>query len=192
MQKGPPEILSIAEIPSAQYPVVTELPQWMIDGIGRVTVAQAFLEWRVTVLVFDLLMIDHPEGRVTLKDQSAFERFKTVKSLLNLRGITSTVDVSALSALIDKCTTCRNQLAHGIWSLKDGEIKLRVTRDSYTTEEGQINRTFMPEMVPIPRDHFTQALITIEAATSEVTKLWKEVEAHLLPLLQKRGLGDSR
>jgi hypothetical protein len=114
MKKGPPKILSIAEIQSAQCPVATELPQWVTDGIGRVTVAQAFLEWRVTVLVFDLLVIDHPEGRVTLKDQSAFERFKTVKSLLNLRGITPTVDVSALSALIDKCTTCRNQLAHGI------------------------------------------------------------------------------
>jgi hypothetical protein len=116
MQKGLPKILSIAEIPSAQYPAVTKLPQWMIDGIGRVTVAQAFLEWRVNVLVFDLLMIDHPEGRVTLKDQSASERFKTVRSLLHLRGITPTVDVSALSKLIEECVTRRNQLAHGIWS----------------------------------------------------------------------------
>src|SRR5436190_8881295 len=107
MQKGPPKILSIAEIPSTQRPVVTQLPQRMIDGIGRVTVAQAFLEWRVTVLVFDLLIIDHPEGRVTLKDQSAFERFKTVKSLLNLRGIPSTVDVSALGKVIEECTTIR-------------------------------------------------------------------------------------
>ena len=146
----------------------------------------------MTVLVFDLLMIDHPEGRVTLKDQSAFERFKTVKSLLNLRGIIPTVDVSMLSASIDDCTTRRNQLAHGIWSVMDSDIKLRVTRDSYATEQGRINRTFMPELVSIPRDYFASTVITIEAATAEVTKLWKEVEAHLLPLLQKRALRDAQ
>jgi hypothetical protein len=50
----------------------------------------------------------------------------------------------------------------------------------------------MPEIVPIPRDHFARAVITIEAATAEVMKLWKEVEVALLPLLQKRGLRDTR
>jgi hypothetical protein len=191
MQKGPPKILSIAEIQSTQYPAETNLPQWMIDGIGRVTVAQAFLEWRVTVLVFDLLMIDHPEGRVTLKDQSAFDRFKTVKSLLNLRGITSAVDVNALGKVIEECTTRRNQLVHGIWSRVDGDIKLRLTKDSFDTAEGQVNRTFMPQMATIPRSYFEDTVIAIEAATAEVMKLWKEVEAALLPRLQKRGLRET-
>ena len=57
-------------MPSTQHPVVTQLPQWIIDGIGRVTVAQAFARMAITVLVFDLLVI-----------KEAFMRMLTIISI---------------------------------------------------------------------------------------------------------------
>jgi hypothetical protein len=162
----------------------------MNQGIGKVIVAYAFLEWRVTVLVFTLMVIDHPEGRVAFRNQSAFERFKLVKSLLALRGI-QYENSNDLGAEIEESTTLRNQLAHGIWSLRDEKINLRLTKESFETDEGQINRAFMPQMAILPDDYFEQAVSFIKHTTRGVNALQEHVEAAMLRLLQKRGLRDA-
>jgi hypothetical protein len=195
MSKTPPRLLSVDEVATTTSDATYKLPEWVTRGVGAITIAQAFLERQLFILLCDLLVIDQPEGRVTLRDQSANERMKFVKTMIALRRIKPTsVDVPNLIKLIDFCTTCRNQLAHGVWCPIEGKFQLQLVKESYDVEIGSekaiINRAFTPQLAPVPDDYLDGSFRAIETAITEVAKLSKEVTSSpaLLPLLQKRGL----
>jgi hypothetical protein len=85
--KGVKEILSVHDVPTSQYSTTSKLPTWINEGIGAASAAQSYLERQIFVLLCDLMVIDQPEGRVVLKDQSARDRFNLVKTCSPYAGL---------------------------------------------------------------------------------------------------------
>jgi hypothetical protein len=79
----------------------------------------------VTDLLFNLAEIDFSVGRVVFRYQAASERFKTVKRLMVLHCLETTLPsvVSELEQQITDCCNARDQFAHGVWiQCPDGEL----------------------------------------------------------------------
>jgi hypothetical protein len=69
----------------------------------------------------------------------------------------------------------------------NGIIGLRFTKESLETDEGQINRAFVPQIAPLPDGHFQDPVAGIESAIQIVSILSREICAVLRPLHEKRG-----
>lgn len=170
-----------AAIPAAMFPIVTELPSSVYEGIGKVVSAHAFLETQVTELLFELSKIDYPIGRVTLKYQAASERFKTVKKLLVLHGFSPPdLNLKELFKQIEICCKVRDELSHGVWvKTPQDRLALRLTKGDYETEDGLADRSFIPQAVALPDTHYDQARSIILLTAQAIARLKAESVAFL-------------
>ncbi|QWG10838.1 hypothetical protein KMZ29_13660 [Bradyrhizobium sediminis] len=170
-----------AAIPAAMFPIITDLPPSVYEGIGKVVSAHAFLETQVTELLFELSKIDYPIGRVTLKYQAASERFKTVKKLLVLHGFSPPeLNLNELFKQIETCCRVRDELSHGVWvQTPQGKLALRLTKGDYETEDGIADRSFIPQANEIPDTHYDQARNIILLTANAVARLKAESTAFL-------------
>jgi hypothetical protein len=78
--------------------------------------------------------------------------YKTVRKMLDLHGITASMDTVALLQQIQECCDDRDQFAHGVWIRDDGgNLALRLTRGVFETPDGKADRSFLPEPQYVPR-----------------------------------------
>lgn len=178
-----------AAIPATMFPIITDLPSPVYEGIGKVVSAHAFLETQVTELLFELSKIDYPIGRVTLKYQAASERFKTIRKLLVLHGFSPPeLKLNELSKQIEACCRARDELSHGVWvRVSDAKLALRLTKGDYETEDGTADRTFIPQAVGVPDTHYEQVRKTILVTAHAVDRLKAESIAFLA---RQRATGE--
>jgi len=161
-------------------PVVIDLPTCVYEGIGSVVHAHAILETALQELLFDLMKVEYPAGRVVLRYQSGTERFKTIRKMLDLRGLTPSCNANELEKYIQICCDDRDQFAHGVW-LKDpnGIIALRLTRGTFETPDGKADRSFKPEANVVPDDAYAAIRANILSTVRRVYDLKQEVKALL-------------
>lgn len=161
-------------------PIVIDHPTGIYEGIGKVVHAHAILETALQELLFDLMKVDYPSGRVVLRYQSGAERFKTVRRMLDLRGITASMDTAALLTQIQECCDHRDQFAHGVWIRDgDGNIALRLTRGVFETPDGMADRSFLPEPQYVPDEVYSQIREKILSTVRQVHDLRHEVKQFL-------------
>jgi hypothetical protein len=164
---------------ASAFPVVFELPSKVYEGIGKIVSAHAVLETLVSELVYELMEIEYPQGRVVLRYQAASERFKTARRLLTLHGITPGVDTTDLFKQIENCCNYRDQFSHGIWVQAPDGLALRLTRGEYETDEGTADRSFVPQATFIPDTSYEENRNTILSTVQAVARLKDEVKAEL-------------
>ena len=158
------------------HPVYAELPPEYAVGIGNVIVAHALLEWRAFTLVCDILAIDYSDGRAAFRYQSAFERFKVARELLELKGIAVDADLSTLQNDIQKICGKRDELAHGVWMQgDDGEPRLRLIKGDYETTEGFARRSALPQGGRISAGYFEKLCLIISGLMREVSAISAQV-----------------
>jgi hypothetical protein len=154
-EKAAERKLPRSKMPGTTYPIVIDLPTGVYLGIGSVVQAHAILETALQELVFDLMKVEYPAGRVALRYQAGGERFKTIRRMLDLHGITTKFDTVQLLKDIRECCDHRDQFAHGVWIRdENGIMALRLTRGVFETPEGNADRTFLPEATLIPDEAY--------------------------------------
>jgi hypothetical protein len=160
--------------------IVINLPTGVYEGMGMVVHAHAILETALQELLFDLMKVDYPSGRVVLRYQSGTERFKTVRKMLDLRGITASMNTVALLEQIEECCDDRDQFAHGVWIRDDdGNLALRLTRGVFETPDGKADRSFRPEPQYVPDEVYSQIREKTLSTVRQVHDLRHEVKQFL-------------
>jgi hypothetical protein len=169
-----------SKMTGTSYPVVADLPTGVYEGIGSVVQAHAILETALQELLFDLMKVNYPAGRVALRYQSGTERFKTIRKMLELHGLTPNLDTKELLDEVQACCDNRDQFAHGVWIRNDdGIIALRLTRGTFETPDGKADRSFLPEGLAVPDDAYAVIRENILSTVRRVSDLKREVKAFL-------------
>jgi hypothetical protein len=88
MRSKKPLVLSFSELKqiSTMLPVVIDLPQHILDGIGKILSLHAYMEWRLSLVIYSLLDIDLPEGRIAWAYHAPLSRAKVIQSLFEWNG----------------------------------------------------------------------------------------------------------
>ncbi len=161
-------------------PVEFDLPISVYKGIEKIISAHALLETIVLDLVFVLMKIEPPEGRIALGYRSAIERFKLVRQLLDLRGITiADFNLNEMENGIGDCCAMRDQVAHGIWVRKNGILGLRLTKGGYELKDGYRSRAIIPQGMDVPDNYYDRAKEIIKSTIAEVQHFTVAVQAAL-------------
>ena len=169
--------------------IVIDLPPGIYEGMGKVIHAHAILETALLELLFDLMEVEYPAGRVVLRYQSGTERFKTVRKMLDLHGIKASMNTVALQDQIQECCDHRDSFAHGVWIRNDDGIPaLRLTRGVFETPDGMADRSFLPEAKSVSDEVYSQIRENILSTINQVYDLKEEVKQ----LLSKRPERSER
>jgi hypothetical protein len=177
-KKRKPPLPSSTEKVQTLNPLI-EMPISYYKGIGRVVQAHALLETGVAQLMFAILKIQEPEGRVAFEYRAASTMFTMARRPLELHGLTPKVDVVALEEQIKELCDARDQLAHCLWVERDGEIAIRLTQGTYETLEGKRSRPILPEGKRLPSNYFGDTRELILETAKIVNSLREDVEAAL-------------
>jgi hypothetical protein len=160
-------------------PPLVDLPISYYKGIGRVVQAHAILEHNVSELVYALLFLSRAEGQLAFEYRAASTMLTLARRLIEVRGITSAVDLVALEDQVKDCCQARDQLAHGLWIAKGTQIALRLVEGNYETPEGKRSRPILPEGKTLPDKYFDQTRTVILDTATAVLELTETVKALL-------------
>lgn len=151
--------------------------------IGRIMTRWAFLEWRLRVVAYILLGVDHRLGRIAVREPRAADYLTMIQDICMMRNITLKSDTKTLRKELAECKESRDLLAHGIW-IKHRGSKLPVIQKatgSYQEEPGQ-KRTkakMAPKSMMVELAELKKLSKRIEIATSRIEKLREEVRNHI-------------
>ena len=132
------------------FDVLMELPEIMYTEIGRIAAAHSYLEYALSLIVQDQLRLDPKKARIAVRDPRSCDTFEMIKDLAALDGISIPKEYKNLAALLAKCKSERDSLAHGIWLIepKSRAILLRLTAGTWQPDigmRGKVKRKAKPE-----------------------------------------------
>ena len=116
-----------------EVPVVRDLPPNLMSEIGRVIVFHAYVEWRLSLIIYDFLHLTKVLGGLVAKDARATDQLDLICDLISLKNVKTNVDLIRLRKSLASATNQRDLLAHGTW-VKDARRKaffLRLVTDSW-------------------------------------------------------------
>jgi len=116
-----------------EVPIVRNLPPNLMREIGRIIFFHSYMEWRLNLIVFDILRVTKVLSRLVAKDSRAMDQFDLICDLVNLKDVKTDVNLIRLRKSVLSASTQRDLLAHGTW-VKDPKTKaflLRIVRGSW-------------------------------------------------------------
>lgn len=168
------------------FPIALKLPSHINEGIGKVVAAHGVLENRVQELLFDLMKVGYPQGRVAFEYRHPAQMFGIIRRLLDLWGIQVDANLEDFESEIRRRSRERDKLAHGVWvKLPSGDLGLRVTEGQIKTDAGIHDRAYLPEVQEVPEDYFKNTRTEIMATAIKVGDLQKVVKRALQALTEK-------
>ena len=113
--------------------VVRDLPPNLMREIGRVIFFHSYVEWRLDLIIADILRVTKVLGRLVAEDPRTMDRFDLICDLVSLKNVKTRVDLIRLRKSLLSATIQRDLLAHGTW-LRNPKTKtfvLRLVRGSW-------------------------------------------------------------
>lgn len=115
-------------------PVVRDLPPNLMREIGRVIFFHSYVEWRLGLIINDMLHVTKVLGRLVAKDDyRTMDQFDLICDLISLKDVKTDVDLIRLRKSLLSAATQRDLLAHGTW-VRDPKTKsflLRIVRGAW-------------------------------------------------------------
>lgn len=105
-----------------EVPVVQNLPSNLMREIGRVIFFHSYIEWRLNLIIYDILHVTKILGRLVPNNPRAMDQFDLVCDLVSLKNIKTGVNLIGLRKSLLSATTQRDLLAHGTW-VRDPKTK---------------------------------------------------------------------
>lgn len=172
--------IPVAELKAGMKDVVFDLPAAMNEGIGKLIMTHAILETQVSELLYVAAEISYPAGRVSFGYKNAWDNFKIIITLLDMHGITPSINLNKLKDQIKDCCDARDTFAHNVW-LKDKSEKfgIRVAKGTLETPEGKHNLKFVPAPQIVTADYFPNTIEAIKSTIEQVMALKDEAKAKL-------------
>ena len=107
--------------------VVRDLPLNLMREIGRVIFFHSYLEWRLGLIIYDILRVTKVLSRLVAGDSRTMDQFDLICDLVSLKDVKTGVDLMRLRKSLVSATTQRDLLAHGTW-VKDPKTKVFLLR----------------------------------------------------------------
>jgi hypothetical protein len=98
-----------------EVPVVRDLPPNLMQEIGRVIFFHSYVEWRLDLIIYDILRVTKVLNSLISKDIRAIDQFDIICDLISLRNDKTGVDLMNLRKSLLLASTQRDLLAHGTW-----------------------------------------------------------------------------
>lgn len=114
-------------------PVVRDLPPNLMREIGRVIFSHSYVEWRLGLIIYDILHVTRVLSRLVPRDPRAMDQFDLICDLVSLKNVKTGVDLIRLRKSLLSATSQRDLLAHGTWvrDPKTNAFLLRLVRGSW-------------------------------------------------------------
>ncbi|MBY5350567.1 hypothetical protein [Rhizobium leguminosarum] len=192
---------------SFEAEIVHDLPDELAALIGRVVVAFAKLEHKLTALTALLLQLNKAEARIVLKMPRAAERLDMALDLLAIKDISVETDTAQLRKLVQEVNEERDLIAHSIWLQHPatGELYVRRTRGKWPghlATEGPVKRVIFPQSDAFGRPECLAALNKILLAMAGVEQLGFELDKAMvtypsrfrppMPVVNPLGITDAQ
>lgn len=170
--------------PTVEAEITHNVPALLKRRIGEIILLYSRLEHDLSSLSYVLLQLNKAEARIALKTPRAAERLDMALDLLAIKKLTPTTDAVALRTKIERCTTLRDQVAHGLFLKhpETGELFLRLARGSWPkdmTPAERVSRVIFPQSIRYGVEQADEALATITEARAGVSGLGQEVDGAL-------------
>ncbi len=133
-------------------PVVRNLPPNLMREIGRVIFFHSYVEWRLGLIIYDILHVTKVLSRLVAKDSLTMDRFDLICDLVSLKDVKTDVDLVRLRKSLLSATTQRDLLAHGTW-VKDPKTKaflLHLVRGSLKPAQAKKVQTKRSKKLRVP------------------------------------------
>ena len=108
-------------------PVVRDLPPNLMREIGRVIFFHSYVEWRLGLIIYDILHVTKVLSRLVPRDPRAMDQFDLICDLVSLKNVKTGVDLIRLRKSLVSATSQRDLLAHGTW-VRDPKTKAFLLR----------------------------------------------------------------
>jgi len=161
-----------------------ELPATFSREIGRILVHWAYLEHSLQRLIWFLLEISEPEGRVAVREPRVEDRFDMIRDLADLKSVP--LDKKAWAGVKKECEkvrTYRDLVAHGLWVLYPDDIwRVQQLRGQHTENvEGPPHRSrrIAPGTVLITLDGLRRTTQHIKTVIEGLIPLEKRIVERL-------------
>lgn len=175
-------------------PIVKELPAHISREIGRLMVANAYLEYVLGEIVLDLLKLDQKRGRVAIRQPRAGDTYDMIKDLAEIEKISFSPEIENIRTSLNELSMKRDWLAHGIWvDDKKRGLLLRITSGSWQPApgtKGKIKRRILPEVNKFGLREIKATLELNDVITAVIMKF--RTKLNLALRLQRRTSLDKR
>lgn len=159
-------------------PASYSLPTGMTREIGRIIVAWAYWEAYAQAMIWEIMGISAPMGRLAVRQPRLSERFELFRDIAALKKIS--MDEELLSSIIstaDRLQSTRDIIAHGTWrkTLKNGWF-VQKSRGNWEKKYKHIvsgKRSIISEAVPMSQEYMRSITAQIEDAISN-TRTFRE------------------
>lgn len=164
--------------------VVTDLPEDLYATIGMVVVQFSYLEWLLNRIIYDLKDLDTAAGRQQSFGRQIWERLNLLFQLVENRGLTVTIDRSALLRHSSEYEGKRDLLSHAIF-VRDasGAILVRDAKRGKKWQppggRGSVDKNVEPSGEKIDAEALADLAEDIGYLNRAVEALWREIAPQL-------------
>lgn len=162
--------------------VLKSLPASMTRGIGRIMVADAYLDNLLSQTIYLLTGVGPKEGRLSIREPRTIERLELIIDLAEVHKIALKADIPLLRDAITQSTTNRDLVGHGLWfRAPSGDILVRSTRSRWPKDKDgkRLSKKILPHGEPIDEHGLSVMLTITESAIGMAEDLHIEIEGAL-------------
>ena len=149
----------------------------LLREIGRVITVFAAIEHELNLIAYTVLRLSTAEGRLAVTRQNIRSRMDLLRALLDIGRFEWPTDWDVMSKELQNLEQIRDWVAHGVWSLDQGEPALQITRGMWMPDgyHVKIDRKIVPASAPIRYE----TLRDVAVMGAELLKLLEKFHAGL-------------
>ena len=182
------------KLPWSWFDHRTDLPRWLLAGIGQIVVEWAVLERELEELIRVLMDADIRLGRIMNKGMNAKTRIVVATNLIQAKVCDSKLPPQMLSDFIVLSTKIgettqgkRDMVAHGLWDRRKREwcvLRLAAARPipELQPDLKKLSRAVFPQIEPITSKKLAEITQEIVAETQAIVSFCQKLGAALAPL----------
>ena len=169
---------------SSFEPITKPLPASVAGAIGQVVAREAYIEWVLGQVMYDLMEISIKQGRVILKYPRPGQYIAAIRDLYDFHGITPALSLEDLSRKLDVADRTRNVLTRSVYMRSRGKgAQVVITRSPWDPGPGGESQ---PEAQLVDEDFLARCRDSIEAAVEAAESLQKSTDDLLHKLHDRR------
>jgi hypothetical protein len=169
---------------SSLEPVTRALPAAIAGAIGQIVARQAYLEWVLGQVMYDLMEISIKQGRVILKFPRPGQYIAAIRDLYDFHGITAAMSLEDLSRKLDVADRTRNVLTRSVYMRARGTAREIVLARS-PWDPGPGGET-QPEAQVVNEEFLARCRKHVESAVEAAEKFQSTTDDILRKLHERR------
>lgn len=157
------------------------LPPGYSKFLGDVIARWAIVEHVMTSCVRLNVRVPRQVADIAVREPRASDRIDMINELMQVRNITTTVDMGRLRTDVVVAEGQRNVLAHSVWCILEGTDQVFLVRSSASWRPpgigSRVSRRMVPEAIPWGLTNFQPVFKALSASLDGLDKLQRELIA---------------